>query len=216
LLPGAVVVLLVTAAQALIWERWQFPCCPAIALCIALGLDHLAARLPSPLAEAIALATGLVLVIVPMTLTDIQRTTMRADDTRQAASAWVRAHVARIVRSLSNRPPSACSIALALSCFPWETRVASKSTTLFSAASYKKVNDMRADHAIVDIGNVDPALLPGCTADVAIFSHYRRYGDEAALYGPELSNYRALLQRPDPAHIHPIRADAVVRSSMSC
>jgi 4-amino-4-deoxy-L-arabinose transferase-like glycosyltransferase len=186
IVPGTVVQLLVMAGQALIWERWAVPLLPAVALFAALALARIR-RLPLWLA-------ALAMVALPMALTARTRAVMRADDTRQAATAWVRAHVApdRSVLvedaafDLLGRPGRLL--------FPLGTAgCIDVRATLTRPPSYRHVDNARTGRAIVDLGNVPPALLGTCATDIAILSHFRRYGAEAALFPAEFATYRRVV-----------------------
>jgi 4-amino-4-deoxy-L-arabinose transferase-like glycosyltransferase len=189
IVPGTLLQIVVMAGQALIWERWAVPLLPPVALFAALALDRIATRLPLWLA-------ALALVLAPMAITARTRAVMRADDTRQAASAWVRARIAPgasilvedAAFDLLRRPGPLLFPLGSAGCI--DVRAA-----LARPPSYTRVDSARSGRAIVDLGDVPAPLLGTCRADVAILSHWRRYDAEAALYPAELANYRRFVSR---------------------
>jgi len=193
ILPGAVVFLLAMAAQALVWERWIVPVLPAVALLAALGIEAAVQALPArwrwPVTGAVALALA-----AAMIGDALAAARMRTHDTAQQASGWVLAHVA-----------PRCSVLIEHAGFDLMRRPGPLLFPLGSAGcvdvrqmlaqrpSYHHVEHLRTGRAIVDIGNVDPARLGTCRADIAILSHYSRYRAEAAQYPVQLAVYAALM-----------------------
>lgn len=194
-LPGAALFFVVIAGQFLVWERWIVPLLPVVALLSAIAIDA-AASFPRRTAMAQALLIALVgVVTVPMLRTTLAAERMRANDTRQVATEWVRAHV-----------PEDKSVLVEHAAFDLLRRPGRLLFPLGSAGcidvakalggrpSYRKVDNKRSGRAIVDVGHVDADRLPGCRADILIFSHYARYEAEPAHYQPQLANYRALMR----------------------
>ncbi|MFY9352559.1 MAG: glycosyltransferase family 39 protein [Sphingobium sp.] len=208
-LPGALLFLLGIAAQALIWERWTVPVLPWIALAVAVGLDAAIGWL-RPAWRTVTLVAALALLLFPMLHATALRTTMRAHDTRQIASHWVRQHV----------PPQA-SLLIEDASFDLLDRpgavlfplgyagCVNVRQILGSKPKYQQIGKERSGKAIVDVGNVAPERLAGCRADIAIITHYDRYRNEAARFPEQLVPYRQLLRggrtllvvRPQPGRI---------------
>lgn len=207
-LPGAVLFLLGIAVQALIWERWTVPVLPWIALAVAVGLDAAIGWL-RPTWRPAALAGALTLLL-PMLHTSALRTTMRAHDTRQIASQWVRRHVppraSLLIEDASfdllDRPGAVLFPLGYAGCVNVRQILGSK-------PKYQQIGKERSGKAIVDVGNVAPERLARCRADIAIITHYDRYRNEAARFPEQLAPYRQLLRggrtllvvRPQPGRI---------------
>ena len=107
--------------------------------------------------------------------------TERTHDTRQIASAWLRAHV-----------PPGRTILLEHAAFdvlqqPWHFRFPLGSAgcvdvrdALAGRIRYSEVERKRGSGPIIDIGYVDPRLVATCRADYAVITHYDRYLTDAA------------------------------------
>lgn len=202
-LPGAAIMLLVLATQSLVWQRWALPVLPVTAVLAALAIDTAAAwlgRLRSPdglrVSTPAALGIALVLLLTPMLVRTVALARMRATDTRQAASAWVRANVPgdrsvlieQASFDLIGRPGPLV--------FPLgDAGCIDVHKALGAQPGYAHVDRQRSGRAIVDLGNVAPALLAGCDADVLILSHYARYAREADRFPSQLAIYRQVLMR---------------------
>lgn len=195
-LPGCAATLLIISGQALVWERWIVPILPFAALAAARGLcavaDLARDRLRRPLRGAEAVAA--LALAVPMALTAVTGNVERNNDTRQIASAWVRAHV-----------PAGRSILMEhagidLLSGPWSFRFPLGSAGCIDARAalqgkieYSKVERVRGGSPIVDLGNLDPALLPSCRADYAVITHYDRYRTDPAHFGREIASYERIM-----------------------
>lgn len=195
-LPGPLLYLVSICAQALIWERWIVPLLPFVALAAARALcaigDLVRSRLDRPLRWAEAVA-ALVLVL-PMLHAARVSVTERTHDTRQAAAAWARAHI-----------PPGRTILIEHAGFDlmqgdWAFRFPLGSAGCIDARAvlagrirYSEVEQRRTGSPLVDLGYVDPALLPSCRADYAIVTHYDRYLAEPAHFGAEIESYRRVL-----------------------
>ena len=197
-LPGALLFLLAIAGQSLIWERWAVPILPFLAIAIAAGLEEILRRVKGQWRPA---TCGLLLaaLMLPMTYASIIRTRVRAHDTRQLASQWVRSHV-----------PENASLLIEDASFDL---LAHRGPVLFPLGNagcvdvhqflkarpdYQQVGKQRAGKAIVDLGNVEPSLLAGCMADVAIITHYDRYRLEAQRFPLQLAQYDRLMRDSEP------------------
>jgi hypothetical protein len=192
-LPGCLVYLTAIAAQALLWERWIVPVLPFAALAAARALCGLADRL-APRWRAAEAPAALVLAL-PMLHAAWTNVIERTHDTRQAAAAWVRAHV-----------PADRTILIEHAGFdmlqgPWTFRFPLGSAGCIDAREalagrirYSEVEARRSGSPIVDIGYVDAKLLATCQADYAVITHYDRYRADPRHFGPELERYRRLLR----------------------
>lgn len=195
-LPGALIYLVSICAQALIWERWIVPLLPFAALAAARALFALGGLIrarfdrPLPWIEAVAALA----LIVPMLDAARISVTERTHDTRQAAGAWARAHI-----------PAGRTILIEHAGFDlmqggWQFRFPLGSAGCVDARAmlsgsirYSEVEQRRTGSPIVDLGYVDPKLLPTCRADYAIVTHYDRYLAEPAHFGAEIESYRRVL-----------------------
>eukprot|EP01037_Dinobryon_pediforme_P010330 gene10330-10396_t len=191
-LPASLLLLIVIAAQSLIWARWAVPLLPAVALLIAVAIDAVRravqARRPVQLALLIVLA-------LPMIVSTFMLAGMRAHDTRQAATAWVRSHVPRDRSVLIEQASFDLVSRPGRLLFPLgEAGCIDVHQALGARPSYAHVDRLRRGRAIVDLGNVASDRLAGCRADVLVLSHYGRYRDAGGRFAPQLANYRALLR----------------------
>jgi hypothetical protein len=66
-------------------------------------------------------------------------------------------------------------------------------TVLKGGVDYSKVQSLRQNSPIVDIGNVDPKKLGTCRADFAMLSYFDAYSKERAAFPREFSNYEGLM-----------------------
>jgi hypothetical protein len=195
LLPGVCAFAVLISIQALRWERWLVPLLPFVAIMAGYAVHVLAemARAgtgrPLQLAELFA---GL-LLILPMLPPVQDRAVARANDTRQLASAWIRAHV-----------PSDASIvvehaALDLIDGPWKLLFPLGSAGCVDARAmltgrirYAEVETLRSGSPIVDLASVPPARLESCRARYAVLTHFDRYRDAQADFASEWRRYAAL------------------------
>jgi hypothetical protein len=197
--PGFLLFLAIICLQALRWERWLVPLLPFLTLLAAFALCGLADWLRRRMARPIPWieAAAVLLLAIPMTHTALIETRERTHDTRQMASAWVRAHV----------PPGSSVLiedaAFDLTSGPWRFLFPLGSAgcvdvraALSGRIRYSKVEGLRASKPLVDLGHVDPALLPTCRADYAILSHYDRYRADPH-FRPEFEQYQRLIRDGD-------------------
>lgn len=195
-LPGALVYLVSICAQALFWERWVVPLLPFAALAAARALfaliEWLRERLKRPLPRAEALAA--LVLILPMLNAARISVTERTHDTRQAAAAWAKAHIA------PGRTILLEHAGFDLMQGPWQFRFPLGSAGCVDARDalagrirYSEVEKRRTGSPLVDLGYVDRKLLPTCRADYAIVTHYDRYLAEPAYFGAEIESYRRVL-----------------------
>lgn len=193
-LPAAGLLLITICAQTLVWERWLVPLLPFAALTTAVAIDALAQGLPRGTGKILfPLTMGALLL--PMIMSTQVRTRERANDTRQVASAWIRANV-----------PATRSILVEDAAFDLLQRpgrllfpmggagCVDVRRALSSTPRYSKVASLRASKPIVDLGNLDPRLLPTCAADFAVLTHYERYQAEARTFGKQAAIYRCLVK----------------------
>lgn len=192
-LPGAAALFLSICIQPLVWERWAVPLLPFAAISAAIAITSLAGLLKPP-AKRVIVAAIVLGAILPAIAATYTRTTMRANDTRQAATAWIHKNtdprasilVEHAAFDLSARPGTLLFPLGAAGCVDGRAVLHQKPT-------HSKVNNLRTGRAIVDIGHLDAAALEGCASDYAIFTHYGRYLDDSARFPAQLANYEALL-----------------------
>jgi 4-amino-4-deoxy-L-arabinose transferase-like glycosyltransferase len=193
-LPFCLIFLAMIAAQTLRWERWIVPLLPFAALAAARALCALADLLPPHRLRPLALPAALIVLMAPMLWEARVAAAERRHDTRQIASAWLRA----------NAPPGSSVLiehaAFDLLASPFELRTAMGSAgcvdvrdLLGGQIRYSKVDRLRGGGAIVDVGHVDPALLETCRADYAVVTNHLRYRADPAAYAAELARYDRLL-----------------------
>lgn len=193
ILPFCLTFLFVIAIQSLRWERWIVPLLPFAAIAAARALCAMADWLSAPRAR-VALPTALVLLLIPMVVTERIEAAGRRHDTRQLASAWLREHAPPGSRILIEHP------AFDLLGEPWQLLFPMGSAgcvdvhdMLAGRISQSDVEDRRQGGAIVDVGHVDMALLGSCRADFAVVTNHLRYRADPAHYREELRRYDELL-----------------------
>lgn len=202
-LPAALAFLVLICAQALLWERWIVPLLPFAALAIAYALRMAARQFPRFAGWGEGAAA--LLLAIPMLHAAWTGTEARLHDTRQAAAAWVRAHI---------RPGSTLLVehaALDLFQGPWSLRFPIGSAgcvdvrqVLGGHIRYSRVEKLRAGSPVVDIGYVDADKLATCHADYAVFSHYALYAGDNR-FAPQAARYRELARDGEIlAEIHPV------------
>lgn len=200
------------SAQGLIWERWTVPLLPLLSLPVAVAMLALVERASrwgrqGTIATAAALAA---VVALPLAWTGHAQAAERATDTRRLATDWARRHIA---------PGS--SVAVEYLAFdvldqPWrflypagDQGCVDVRANLSGQIRYSTVGKWRGSRAVVDLGNIAPALLGTCRADWLIIVHWDRYRAEAARYPAELASYRRLTAggtlaatfRPEPGRV---------------
>lgn len=192
-LPFCLTFLLVIAVQSLRWERWIVPLLPFAALAAARALCALADLAPARRAPA-ALPAALLLLLIPMIVTDRIEAAERRNDTRQLASAWLREHAPPGSRILIEHP------AFDLLGDPWQLLFPMGSAgcvdvhdLLAGRVSQSDVEGRRNGGAIVDVGHVDMAQLDSCRADFAVVTNHLRYRADPVHYREELRRYDDLL-----------------------
>ncbi|MDP5280756.1 glycosyltransferase family 39 protein [Sphingomonas sp. DG1-23] len=195
ILPGVAAFVVLIGIQALRWERWLIPLLPIAAIAAGYALtcsaDWLRARSGRQLRGLEPVAA--LLLMVPMVSAAQARADARADDTRQRASAWARAHI-----------PAGSSIlvehaAIDLIHGPWHLLFPLGTAGCIDARAalagrirYAEAETRRAGSPLVDLGSVTLSRLPGCRARFAILSHYDRYRDDRAQFPAEWRRYAEL------------------------
>lgn len=196
-LPGIAAFTVLISIQALRWERWLIPLLPFAAIGLGYAVHVLADALRSrtgwrlPAIEPLAA----MLLMVPMLQAAQHRAAERANDTRQLASAWIRAHV----------PPGSSVLvehaAIDLVSGPWDLWFPLGSAGCIDARKllarnirYAEAETLRSGRPVVDLGNVDLSRLDGCRARYAVLSHYDRYRDDRTHFASEWQRYATLTQ----------------------
>lgn len=199
LLPPLILMLALTCAQNLIWERWALPFLPTLAACAGLAVVRLAKTIRTrwPAVPAMPLVAGTVAVLlVPLVLRSLAQSRERIRDTRQLASTWARAHV-----------PAGSSVliehfAFDLAAQPWTIRFpmgdggcVDAKAMLHGKIAYSTIDAARGTRANVDIGTMPPERLPSCLSDYAIFAEYDRYRAERFRFPQEAASYEAIIRQ---------------------
>jgi 4-amino-4-deoxy-L-arabinose transferase-like glycosyltransferase len=193
--PGFVLFALLITTQHLIWDRWLVPLLPFLALAAAwtvrMATGWLVAR-TGPRGAWLALP-ALALLLWPMVSSARTMAAERKHDTRQIASAWLRAHV----------PPGRSILvehgALDLFSGPWDIRFPLGAAGCIDArqalagrVTAADVERNRKGRAIVDIGHVEASLLATCRTDYAVLSHWEKYRADPETNREQLLRYREL------------------------
>lgn len=195
LLPGIAAFGVLICIQTLRWERWLIPLLPFVAIACGYAVHALAdmvrAYTGRPLRALEPLAA--LLLMLPMLQAAQLRAVARVDDTRQLASAWIRAHVPADSTILVEHA------AIDLVSGPWKLLFPLGSAGCIDARAalagrirYAEVETLRSGSPIVDLASVDPSRLAGCRARYLILSHFDRYRDAQASYAAEWRRYSAL------------------------
>ncbi|MBL8652239.1 MAG: glycosyltransferase family 39 protein [Sphingopyxis sp.] len=193
-LPFVLMFFVMICFQSLRWERWVVPLLPFLSLAAARALCGLADMLPRGRLGGMALPVALLILLAPMVWEARIEATARRHDTRQIASAWLRAHALPGSSILVEHP------AFDLLASPFKLRTAMGSAgcvdvgqLLSGQIRYSKVDRLRGGGAIVDIGHVDPARIETCRADYAVVINQVRYRSDPAAFRSELARYDRLL-----------------------
>jgi 4-amino-4-deoxy-L-arabinose transferase-like glycosyltransferase len=194
LLPTAAAIVLALASQALVWERWIVPVLPIAAILAAIGLATIVRRLPLRW-QAWAGGGAVIALAGWMAGVTVDQLARHADDPRQAATAWVRAHVPAGRTILVEHAAFDLLQHRGRLLFPLGSAgCVDVRSALERRPSYRRVNGLRRGSAIVDLGHVDAQQLATCDADVVIMSNFTRYRQEPGRFPRELSVYRQLLK----------------------
>jgi 4-amino-4-deoxy-L-arabinose transferase-like glycosyltransferase len=195
LLPTGAAIVLALATQALVWERWLVPVLPIAAILAAIGLATLVRRLPLRW-QAWAGGGAVIALAGCMAGVTVAQLARRADDPRQAATAWIRAHVPAGRTILVEHAAFDLLQYRGRLLFPLGSAgCVDVRSALNKRPSYRRVNGLRQGSAIVDLGHVDVHQLSTCDADVVVLSNFARYMQEPARFPRELSVYQQMLKQ---------------------
>jgi 4-amino-4-deoxy-L-arabinose transferase-like glycosyltransferase len=195
LLPTGAAIVLALASQALVWERWIVPVLPIAAILAAIGLATLVRRLPLRW-QAWAGGGAVIALAGWMAGVTVAQLGRNANDPRQAATAWIRAHVPAGRTILVEHAAFDLLQYRGRLLFPLGSAgCVDVRSALNKRPSYRRVNGLRQGSAIVDLGHVDIHQLSTCDADVVVLSNFARYMQEPARFPRELSVYQQMLKQ---------------------
>jgi len=192
-LPGIVLFCLVIVTRSLVWERWTIPLLPFFALAAAAAICALGDLLRTRLNRRLTAfePVAILLLLVPMAAATLSSQAERLTDTRQIATAWIKANTPR------GSPILVEHAAFDLLQGGWRLRFPLGSAGCVDAGAllagrinYSRVETLRSGRAVVDIGHIDDAQLSSCRARYAIFSHYQVYADDRRRFDPQWRIYR--------------------------
>ncbi len=194
-LPFAAALGIVICAQSLVWERWLVPLLPFLTLVAASAICALADLLRCRFAvrfvgfELIVTA----LVLLPMLAAAQAGRIERANDTRQAAAAWVNANLPAGGTILVEHAAFDLLHGKRRLLFPLGSAGCVDAGALLAGRiRYSTVEILRVGRPIVDLGHVEPARLASCRADYAIFTHYEIYHANRNAFAAQLAAYRTI------------------------
>ena len=197
LVPATVGFLALICVQSMVWSRWLVPALPLFCLFAAVAIVGIgrwfSGVLHSP-HRALITAAIAVAAAVPSLASARGKIAERAVDTRALAANWAAANIKPNTNVLIEH------LELGLRNRPWhflfpigEAGCVDGLRILAKGMKYEDLQKLRKGGPIVDLGNVDPAKLDSCNADVAILTYYDLYRSEAPQFPRELENYQRLL-----------------------
>ena len=185
--------------QALIWDRWIVPVLPFLSIAAAMALVALiqaAYRVAGPVTARLATIIVAAAVLLPLLVSVEARAVERVNDTRRLSTLWLRAHVAPGSRVLAEY------LALDLLNKGWhmlfpigDGGCVDVDANVNANITYTTIDRWRGKRPVIDLGTMNPALLPACRADYAVLVDYDRYlaEEDSHRYVQELANYRRLI-----------------------
>ncbi len=197
LVPATVGFLALICLQSMVWSRWLVPALPLFCLFAAVAIvgigRWLSGVLRSPY-KAVITAAVAAAAAAPSLASARDKIAERAVDTRALAANWAAANIQPGSKVLIEH------LELGLRNRPWhflfpigEAGCVDGLRVLAKGMKYEDLQKLRKGGPIVDLGNVDPARLDSCHADVAILTYYDLYRSEASQFPRELDNYQRLL-----------------------
>ena len=197
-LVGPLAFLVVISTQSLVWDRWIVPLLPFFSLGTAYAICLTARWLRRRYGRIgiIAWPATLIVILAPMTGAVQMEAVERANDTRQIASAWIRAHAPRqatilvedaAIDLLHDGHPLLFPLGSAGCVNAWQV--------LSGRIRYREVEVRRGQSPIVDLGHVPMAAMPSCKPDYALLTHYDRYLVDTNRHAGELARYRWLARK---------------------
>jgi hypothetical protein len=195
LLPGVAIFGGLICIQALRWERWLIPLLPFVAMMAGYALHAIANTLRAQMQRPLRFIEPVValLLVLPMLHAAQLRATARANDTRQIASAWIRANAP------SNTTILIEHAAIDLVSGPWKLLFPLGSLGCVDARAmlgrrirYAEVEALRSDRPIIDVASVDRSRLGTCRARYSVLTHFDRYGEARDTFAAEWQHYQLL------------------------
>ncbi len=198
LVPVAAGFALILALQNLVWERWSLPLLQILALFAAAGSvrlwDRFAPQFGTVARRAMA-ALALTAIMAPSFAIAQSRAAERMNDTRQMASRWINANVAKgstvliehFAFDLIDRPMRFL--------FPMGKEGCLDAVALLKGhIAYSKVESIRQSRSNIDIGTVAANQRRTCQANYAILTQFDRYAAEKARFPAEYASYAQIIQ----------------------
>jgi hypothetical protein len=199
LLPLMGVFFVLFSFQRLIWERWALPLTPVLSIAAALGLVWIFRAVSRNMGRKASAALAVVLavaVLQPQVAQALANARVRTNDTRQMATAWVRAHV---------RPGATILVehfGFDLLQGPYEflfpignAGCVDVRDLLGGKVQYDQIEEARDQRSNVDYGTLNPARRATCGMEWAVLTQYDRYAAERATFPRQYAAYVDLLRR---------------------
>lgn len=181
--------------QRLVWDRWALPMLPLLAVLGGGAAVRLCALLPRQLrvpgAALLAFAIG-----APLVAENMVHARERMNDTRQQASAWLRAHAEPGQTVLIEHFAFDLMDTQFRFLFPLvDAGCVDARALLRGQVSYATIEKLRRARSNVDYGTVAPDKAATCRADYVILTQYDRYAAEKDRFPSEYAAYAKLLRQ---------------------
>lgn len=197
LIPPTAAFLGMICVQHLIWSRWMLPILPMFCIFAAAAparLAQAARRIVPALKPPLAFGLLAGLLAAPSLAGAAGEAWERANDTRGQAAKWATAHIPAGSTVLLEH------LELSLRHRPWKflfpvgrAGCIDGLKALGAGVRLQRIEQLRGNSPIVDIGNVNRERLSSCRADYVILTYYDLYRAETERFPKEVINYETLL-----------------------